>query len=226
MKKIITLFVLINFVLGSGCTIVGMLGTPLDHETKIPAEYKIKQQADGRIVVLVQQQSWLKVQTDLRPVLSEAVNILLWKKAKVNKKSIIGYERLAEYRRVHPDFSSLKPEEVAAGLDAGTVVLIVIEGYRLFEMPLDGYYKGLLKGELDIRSYILDASNGEVLWPKDGRGKLARLALEAERGGKEACAAKLAKAAAHCVVRYFYDCQKDKFRTWGERPDMSKGEEW
>jgi hypothetical protein len=226
MNRITALVILTGFGLCSGCRLIGILGTPTASETKVPAEYEIRRRAEGGIIVLVQQPGWLNVQTDLRPVLSEAVNVTLWKKAKVDKKAIVGYERLVEFRQAHPDFSSLSPEQIATGLDAKTILLVAVEDYRLYELPLDGYYKGLHKGLLDIRGYVLDAQSGEVLWPQSGKGKLIRLALEAEQGGKEACAAKLSKAAAHCIVRYFYGCKKDKFRVWGERPDISKGEEW
>lgn len=226
MKKVTALIVLTGFILCGGCKLVGMLGTPTDSETKITAEYKInKKQAQGGIVVLIRQPGWLNVQTDLRPVLSEAVNVLLLKKAKVDKQAVVRYKQMAQFRRSHPDFASLSLAQIAAGLGVKTVLLIVIEDYKLYEMPLDGYHKGLHKGTLDVRGYLLDAPSGKVLWPENGEGKLVRVALEAERGGKDACAAKLAKAAAHCIVRYFYDCPKDKFRTWGERPGVSS-EKW
>jgi len=225
MKKITALIVLTSFTLCGGCKLIGMLGSPTDSETKIPAEYALKKRAQGGIVVLVRQPGWLNVQTDLRPVLSEAVNVMLLKKAKVDNQAVVRYKQMAEFRRTHPDFASLSIKQIAAGLGVKKVLLIVIEDYKLYEMPLDGYYKGLHKGILDVRGYLLDAPSSEVLWPRSGEGKLLRVALEAERGGKEACAAKLAKAAAHCVVRYFYNCPKDKFRTWGERPDTRR-EEW
>lgn len=208
------------FLLCCGCKLVGIMGTPTASETKIPAEFEIGQRAKGKLVVLVQQPSWLNVQTDLRPVLSEAVNIMLCEKTKFKKQAVISYEQLVEFRRAHSDFFSMRPDQIAMSLGVKTILLIVIDDYKLYGMPLDGYYKGLHKGLLDVRSYLLDAQSGEVLWPRSGEGKLARLALEAERGGKEFCAARLARAAAHCIVRYFYDCPSDKFRTWGERPDF------
>jgi hypothetical protein len=225
MKNVTALNVLTGFILCGGCKLIGMMSSPTDSETKIPAEYKINKRARDGIVVLVRQPGWLNVQTDLRPVLSEAVNVLLLKKAKVDKRAVVRYKQMAQFRRSHPDFASLSIKQIAAGLDVNTVLLIMIEDYKLYEMPLEGYHKGLHKGTLDVRGYILDAPSGEVLWPRIGEGKLVRLAIEAEGGGKEACAAELARAAAHCVVRYFYDCPKDKFRTWGERPDVSS-EKW
>ncbi len=216
MNRIVTLLILTGFVLYGGCKLVGIMGTPTASETKVPAEYPIGKRAKGKLVVLVQQLDWLNVQTDLRPVLTEALNVMLCQKIKIDKKAVIGYEQLVEFRRARPDFSSLRPEQIAAGLGVETILLIVIDDYRLYEFPLDGYHKGLL----DIRGYVLDAASGEVLWPQTGEGKRVSLALEAERGDKQACAVRLARAAAHCIVRYFYDCPSDKFRTWGERPDL------
>ena len=226
MNRAAVLFILTALGLCSGCQIIGILFTPTPFEKKIPAEYEFSRKAEDGVLVLVQQPAWLNVQTDLRPGLTDAVNILLRKKAKVNKKAIIDYDRLVEFRRSHSDFSSLTPRQVGDALGVKTVLVIIIENYVLSDLPIDGYYEGLQKGELDVRSYLLDVAGGEVLWPTDSESKLVRLQLEAERGGKEACAARLSRAAAHCIVRYFYDCRKDKFRTWGERPDTRKGDEW
>lgn len=208
MKKLVILPVMIMILFLGSCGLVALVGTPTRHERKIPAEYPLTEHRQQKILVLVSQPGWLGAQANLRYYLTDAMNKELSKKIKVLPENLIAYGELSEFRSNRPDFSLLSAAEVGAALDAGMVLLVMVENYQLSEIAETGYYKGFLDAQVVLRD---TASRGK-LWPESATGKNVRVGFEVEQRGQEAAVKRLAAACAYCTVRYFYACPSDKFK--------------
>ncbi len=97
------------------------------------------------------------------------------------------------------------------------VLLVVVEDCELNKISEIDYYKGFL----DARTVLLDVATGEKLWPESAESKTVRVGFEMESGGQAAAVRRLAAAGAHCTVRYFYNCPKDKFKIPDDRSDVA-----
>jgi hypothetical protein len=205
----------------SGCESVGVLATPTRHEREIPAEYNLIKQSNKKILVLVNQPAYLNAQENLRYYITNAVRENLVTKTRIARENIVSYERLSEFRSSEPDFSLLSPAAIGRALEADMVLLIVVESYELSEMAESGYHKGALA----TRSVLLDTPAEKKLWPQAESSKSVRVGFEFEGGGREAAVTRLAAAVGHCIVRYFYDCSKKKFRIADDRTHIN-WEDW
>lgn len=205
----ITFFEILSFV--SGCKyapLVSLLGTESYSEEKVPAEFDLTRQIGKKILVLVDQPTWLNSEANLRFYLTKAIRQNIMVKTKLTPENLISYDHLVEFRSSRPDFSSLSPVEVGRAMDANMVLLILIENYDLHEMAQTGY----LMGNLDTRAFLYDIQTGEKLWPKQETSKSVKVGFEIETGGMEIAISRLAVASAFCTTRYFYDCPKAQFR--------------
>ena len=215
-KKLIVFFVLAAVFFYSGCGIVGLLGTPSQYEKKIPAEYDLTKQKGRKVLVLVEQPSWLSTQANLRYYLTEAIRENLIAKVKVPPKYILSYKELSEFRSNKSDFSSLSPAAVGKALGADIVLLVMIEDYQLSEVVESGYYNGFLS----VQAAIFETASGEKLWPESAEGKSIKVGFETGEKGQEAAVKRLVNACAHCTSRYFYNCPKYKFKISDEKRDI------
>ena len=59
---------------------------------------------------------------------------------------------------------------------------------------------------------VYDVTKEEKLWPESEESKSIKVGFEVEQRGKEIAIKRLAAAVAHCAVRHFYDCPKNKFK--------------
>lgn len=213
--KIIVTVLTVSFV-GSGCALFGLVGSPSASEKKIPAEFNISDRAGETILILVNQPVWGEVPSNLKPLLTEDTGKLLTEKTGFSPDQLVLYSALATFRSQRADFHTLSPVEVGAGLKAKLVLLANIQEYKLYELPASGYYKG----SVSVRSVLFDVPTGVQVWPDSDDGKYIKVAFEAESGGPQDLAEKLSKTAAHCIVRYFYDCPSNEFKIWGEQPNL------
>jgi hypothetical protein len=214
MKKIerMTVFcVLAAIFSSSGCGIVGVAGTQSAYEKKIPAEYDLAGQKDKKVLVLVEQPSWLSTEVNLRYYLTEAIRESFIANVKIQPESIISYNELSEFRSNKSDFSSLSPVEVGQALDANIVLLVMIEDYQLTEIPDTDYYNGFL----GTQAILFETATGTKIWPESTMGKSVRVGFEAERN-RELAVERLVSACAYCITRYFYNCPKYKFKIFDE----------
>ena len=204
--------------LQAGCSpgMIAVLGTPTSAESKIPAEYDLAQQKDRKILVLVDQPSYLSAHANLRFFLTDTVNKMLQQWAKIQPEFLVDYDTLADFRSSTPDFSLLSPEKVGSALGADLVLLIVINDCRLPAMDETRYVSGFLNAQ----AQIVKNSTGEKLWPALEQARAIKVGFESERRGPDAAAVRLAVAAAHCVTRYLYNCPKNKFRISDEITDV------
>jgi hypothetical protein len=207
------------FCLQAGCApgLVSVLGTPTSDESKIPAEYDLPQQQQGRkILVLVDQPYYLNVHTNLRYFLTDTVDKLLQERLKIPPELLINYDTLADFRSNTPDFSLLAPEQVGSSLGADLVLLIVISDCSISEIGQSGYFNGALTAQ----AQLISVPGGEKLWPTLEQAKRIKVGFESERRGYDAAAVRLSVAAAHCVTRYLYNCPKNRFRISDEIKDV------
>ena len=196
-----------------GCGFVGLVGSESTYEKKIPAEYNLTKQRDKKILVLVEQPSWLSTQANLRYYLTEAIRASLTAKSKagIPAKHIISYKELSNFRSNRSDFSMLSSAEVGRSLGADIVLLVMIEGYQLDEVGGSDYYGGVLK----VQAALFDTASGEKVWPEYADSKGVKVNFEAEHG-RETADRRLASSCAHCVTRYFYSCPRNTFKVFDE----------
>ncbi|RKY24455.1 MAG: hypothetical protein DRP62_03670 [Planctomycetota bacterium] len=200
----------------SGCGLVGVVGTPGRGERKIAAEYNLSERKGQKILVLVNQPVWLDADVNLRFHITEAVNKGLIEKVKIRPEYIIDYNELSEFRSNKSDFSLLSPTEVSKALGADLVLLVGVEDYQLGELPEAGYYRAIM----NVRAALLDVATGEKLWPKTEKSKNIQVGFEVEQRGREIAAKRLTTACAHCIVRYLYNCPKNKFKIFDDKSNV------
>ncbi len=205
----------------TGCQFLGIgsiLGTESYQEKKIPAEYNLTKQSGKKILVLVDQPTWLDSQANLRSYLTEAVQQNLIIKTKVPQENLTSYNKLSEFRSSRPDFPLLSPVEVGNALGADLILLILVEDYQLKKVTEVGYFMG----NLSTGVVLFDTHTGEKLWPQSGGSKNIKVGFEVETAGFEVAILRLARASAFCTTRYFYDCPKVGFKI----PEDKTNEGW
>ncbi len=212
--------VLTSLICHGGCGAVAVVGTPTSHEKKVPAEYDLAGHKHRRILVLVEQTLWVGVEVNLRLYLTEAVNKDLVKKVGIRSRSLVAYRRLSDFRSNRPDFSLLPPAEVGAALGADVVLLVMVENFQLQEIADTGYHKGFL----GARAALIDAATGKKIWPEFTGSKTIKVGFEIGQRSPELAVKRLVKACAHSIVRYLYDCPKDKFKIFDDKSDIGWGD--
>ena len=215
MQKKISFLLIMSLLFCCGCGLVGLMGSPTSSEKKIKAEYNIARNTTGKILVLVDQPVWTNTKTDLRPYLTEAVNLQLAGKAGIKSKFLISYSQLSGFRSGRTDFDMLSLLQIGNALDAEKILFIAVEDCQLYELAGTGYYKG----SLDTASFLLDVKTDQVLWPGSAKAKTVSAGFDSQPGQNDVAAKMLAQITAHCIVRYLYNCPKDRFKVWGERND-------
>jgi hypothetical protein len=186
---------------------VSIFGTPTRHEKKIAAEYDLASRKNEKMLVLVEQPAWLNTEVNLRYHLTKRLNDKLLKSVRIPARHLASYEALSSLRSSRRDFASLPPSKVAAALDADVVLFVMIEACRLERAAETSYYRGAMS----VRSALYDAATAAQLWPESPNGRSVRVGFDLESRSREAAVQRLAAAAAHCTVRYLYDCPQAEF---------------
>ena len=200
----------------SGCQyagIVSLLGTPGHYERQVPAEYDLAEHTDQKILVLVDQPAYLGADVNLRYYLTGAINKNLVEKVGIDAERLVSYSELSEFRSTSQGFSLLSPVQIAEALNANVVLLVVIEDYQLSQLAEADYYKA----NLSARAVLLEAATGNKLWPQSAESKTVKVGFDIEDRGREVATARLVTASAYCLVRYFYDCPKNRFNIADDR---------
>ena len=202
----------------AGCVpqIVGVASTPTSSErVEGSAEYDISHDKDQKILVFVDQPTYLSAYANLRFYLTDMINKMLQAKdkARINPSLIIDYKELADLRASTTDFYMLTPIQVANKLGADLVLVVTVTDCKIRDMSEAGY----ISGSLDAQAALYKVSSGEKLWPTAEQSRLVQVGFESERRGQDAAVVRLAAAAAHCVTRYLYDCPKASFKISDER---------
>ncbi len=202
----------------AGCAFIGVMTSPTFHEQKIPAEFELGSRTQENLLVFVDQPKGPGALIGFQPQLRAAIKGFLEKKVKIKSEYLVSQDKLSLLRGQRDDFALLSPVEIGRILEARIVLYVFVQDCELYELSDRGYYKG----SLVTRSMLFDTDSGDMLWPEHEAGKVVRTKVEFETDGREATIRRLATATAHCVVRNFYNCPRDQFRTsdeenYGER---------
>jgi hypothetical protein len=211
-------------ILFEGCALIGVLGTPTPSEKMIPAEFKfvVDKSREGRLtpdkklLVLVNQPSWLNAPPLLRQTLTEQIQIRLIANAVLKPSNMVPYESLSEFRSKEAAFSSMTTAQIGKALNADLVLVADLTAYRLVDVEDSGYCEGSLSG----CTFLIDDANSDKLWPVDADNKKINVAFDVESHGREAAFDRLAAAFAHCTARFFYDCPANKFKIAEDKSDL------
>ncbi len=215
----LNLFVVLTVLafLQAGCGLVSTMGTPTSYEQKVPAEYKLSALKDRRILILVKQPYWLNSKMNVRLRLTDAIHKNLTNKAGVSSENLIAYNKLLDFRSSRTDFSMLDPAQVGKAIGANIVLFVSVNDSKLEKIADTNYYKG----SLGVQTIVIDTEAGVKLWPDSEESRKIRVGFEVENKGFEAAVSRLANAAAHCIVRYFYDCKKVRFTIKDDKSDAA-----
>jgi hypothetical protein len=191
---------------------VGVIGSKSYSEQKVPAEFMLKDVAEGGVLIFVDETGGGREELRLRPGLNKVVGAFLVKKARIKSENFVSGDRLSQLRDQREDYSSLSPVQLGRAAGAAVVLYILIEDYELYAMDEQVYHSG----SLVTRSILFDVESGRILWPRGRDGRVVKVKVEIETGGREATLNRLIMATAHCITRNLYDCPKTKYRTADE----------
>ncbi len=196
--------------------IVSVIGTPTSAEqAEGSAEYGLAKNKNQKILVLVDQPTYLRDYPNLRFYITDMITKILQDKdrAGILPSLFIDYHSLADLRAATPDFYTLSPAQIGEKLGADLVLVVTVNDCKVRDIPEAGY----VSGSLDAQAAIYRVSSGEKLWPTTEHSRLVQVGFESERRGRDAAVVRLAAAASHCVTRYLYDCPKSNFKISDER---------
>ena len=223
----------IYFILGlclsviflQGCGLIAILGTEPSSEKKIPAEFTFikdkEKDKNKKLLVLVNQPSWLNAPPLLRQAVTEQIQRRLIANAGLDVSNLVLYQALSEYRSKEANFSSMTAGQIGKALNADWVLIADLTGYKLVNIEDSDYYGGSLSG----KAFLIDAASSEKLWPADLDNRIIEVGFEVEKSGGQTALARLAAAFAHCTTRFFYDCPRNKFKI-AEDKSASAWSQW
>lgn len=212
MRKAVVFFAVAGCVLCGACNLIGIVGSKTYYEQKVPAEFLLKDVAEGGVLIFVDETGAGRAELELRPGLTEAVGAFLVKKARIENEYLVSHDSLSRLHGEREDFSSLSPVQLGRAAGAVVVLYILITDYGLYGMGEQEYYGG----SLVTRSILFDVASGRALWPREGAGRVVKTRVELETGGRAATLNRLIMATAHCITRSFYNCRRPQFRTADE----------
>ena len=221
MRKAVAFFAVAGCVLCGACNLIGIVGSKSYYEQKVPAEFMLKDVAEGGVLIFVDEAGSGRGELELRPGLSEVVGALLVKKARIKSKNLVSHDGLSQLRDRREDFSSLSPVQLGRAAGSAVVLYVLIEDYELYAMDEQMYHGG----SLVARSILFDVASGRALWPKRGDGRVVKARVEIETGGRAATLNRLIMATAHCITRNLYDCPKPKYRA-ADEDDSYISQQW
>ncbi|AQT68533.1 hypothetical protein STSP2_01698 [Anaerohalosphaera lusitana] len=189
-----------------GCTILGFLASPTWHEQKIPAEYRIKDQQDRKILVFVDEVSGANVGLTFRRSVAQTFENYLIGRTGVKSTNIVSRRGIDYLRQNRDDFSLMTPAEVGKELGAGLVLYVLIEDYELYGMTEESYYRGSLLS----RSVLFDSDTGTIVWP-DKKGEPVDAIVELDTN-RDSAVQRLAAATARTITNRLFDCPRDEMK--------------
>ncbi|MBN2457393.1 MAG: hypothetical protein JXB29_12800 [Sedimentisphaerales bacterium] len=218
MRKFAIVLLLIAAVCPAGCGVVSLLGNPTSFEKKVAAEFNLISRKKQKLLVLVDQQLWTSTQVDMRYDLTEALDEILASKVKFPAERLVSYSELTKMRSEKRDFSQLLPVEQAKALSVDLILLVDVEQCYISCIA----ETGCCGGYLFARAALYDTAWDDRLWPETAEYRDVTIGFDIEPDGPDAAVKRLAKGAAHCISRYFYDCPKAGFKI----SDDKSGEGW
>ncbi len=208
-----TVFITVGVLLFScGCKTVPIMTTPTRHEKKIPAEYNLAAQKDKKVAVIVDDPSWVNAPSSLALQVAADLNSNLTEKLLLPSKNLIPYEQEQALGTGTPEAGAM-PVQLGKAVGADLVLFAQLHTFRLAQITETQYYRGELAG----MAALFDCDSGQQLWPQEQQGKVIRVAFDLEQGDYDAASNRLARAFAHCITRYLYDCPVAKFKIFEDK---------
>jgi hypothetical protein len=133
---------------------------------------------------------------------------------------IIDYDTVKDKRASDVNFNNRSVVELGEMFGAGTILYVEILEFNMLRLSAEGYYSV----ELRTMAVLYDAAGGKVLWPDTKGESVVSLEIECEKG-VEATMVRLATANAHCILRNFYDCKRQKYKVIEEKKQYQL-EDW
>ena len=212
-------------LLMGGCealNIAKIITTPTYGEQKIPAEYDLKANSKGGILVYVEPGIGSGVGVSLQKDVSNVIKGYIVQKAKIKGGYVNAQSQISLIQDQGDRFKGLSPVQIGKELSAGLVLHVRIENYGLYQMSDRGYYNG----SMSSRSMLYEVASGKVVWPVDEGGKVIRTNVELETGGQKPTADRLVRATGYCIVRNFYDCIRNQYNIKDEVEDYNAEKYW
>lgn len=207
-RYIVQVLLPVLLVLAGGCGMISILGTEGGVSEKVESNFNLKLYKQSKVAVLVDQPGWLSSEHNLRYLLTEGIRSNIVRKVRFPEENIDDYSVIAKMRSSRADFDRLNPVEIGRELGSDFVIFVTITKYSLYELPEEGYYSGSMR----FKFMVFDVKRDCMVFPGDEEGKLVRLNIDVETGGKSAASGRLISAASHCVVRDLYDCPKGQYK--------------
>ncbi len=209
LRRTIPIFVLVvcGLPIAGGCTILGFLMSPSASEQKIPARFRLADYEDQRLYLVVRGTRTSGMDVEVPELLSKAICKEIVRNVKWPETSVINAQQAGPYNAFEY-FSWTQVEENARREGAAFLLYVEVIEYELIPISSGNYWMG----KLAARAILLDAESGQVLWPDDQTGRILRTAVDFEKKGRTELLWRLTTAAAHCVVREFYDCPKQAYK--------------
>jgi hypothetical protein len=140
---------------------------------------------------------------DIPELLGRAIAKDLRQKVQIRQERI----HQAPQTVVQAPFSWAQAEQDARQAGAAFFLYVEIIEYELIPLHQKDYYMG----KLTARSLLLDTHTGKAVWPAAESGHLVRTVVDFEKEGRTEILWRLTTAAAHCIVREFYNCSKPAY---------------
>ena len=199
----------------AGCNIFGFLANAGPFEKKTVPAYDLKAQQDRKVMVWVECPRSAGADFDVPQKLAEVFRLTLIEKGGLEPENVILGPALDAGN------SPVDLRETARSLGAGYVLLVHVDLYSIDFLRIRDYYTG----EMVVRAVLQDTDMGTRVWPEHPEGKMVHVAVEIESRGREALVTRLISAAAHCILRNLYPCDKLKFKHADERVSMQEAYE-
>ena len=194
-----------------GCgDLIGWVITPGPYDRKVTAEFKIKDRADEKVMVFVDQVSGSPdIGIEKRAELRDAIGALLVNRAGVKRKYLVIKSEDDVIRSGGGGYLNYSPVKIATEAGAGLVLYTRVLDYKLYESGPKGYYIG----SLYTGSVIYDTKQKKVVWPSDGKARVVRMEVGMESKGEDETVEKLITSTAHGIVRHLYNIRYQHFKT-------------
>jgi hypothetical protein len=217
MKKILLLVFLVMLVFCGGCNILGWILAPGPYDRKYTPEYKIKDHAKDKVMVVIDRDAGGEFGIKMRSQLRDAIGTLLVARAGVNKKYLEVRSEIDTLKQTNGASLNYSPAQLGAEAGVGLVLYTHVLNYKLYPSGPQGFFIG----SLDTATVIIDVEKKKVVWPADGNAKIVRMQVGIENEGKDDTVEKLMTSTAHGIVRYLYPIRHRYFKTSMEKVSYS-----
>jgi hypothetical protein len=219
-KRLIILLSIGVMMLAGGCGMVSLLTSPTSYEKKVPAQYNLSQHQQQKLLVLVEQPAWLSAETNMRYYLTNALIAHVTQYVKLPAANIVSYDELVQFRAAKINETTPLPVDIAKAMKADLLLYVTIDAFELYQPEPRLPFAGDLRG----RSVLIDTASGQRLWPVSEASRTIHVGFDLGAPNKDRAITQLAASAAHCTVRYFYDCPKARFKIADDRSALGWNE--